>query len=138
MTMVWKGGRFDTPRGHARHARACERRAVEAAERAARAAEIDRAIAEERAAAEAAHRARGVVAERCASIYAGGVEKWRARVDIVDGVDAAATWAIAIFGTCDEDTVQCIARDGVDGADAARARWRKQVDAVRAQPEGAS
>jgi len=48
-----------------------------------------------------------------------------ARLDIVRGINAAATWALAIYGEADRDVVEFIAWQGVRGAEEARQRWAK-------------
>lgn len=57
----------------------------------------------------------------------------RARAALVRGSDAAGTWAAALTrrGESVSDLVEVIAYQGVEGCDAARARWAQQPDVQR-------
>lgn len=59
-------------------------------------------------------------------------EAVRARIKIAQGNDGAATWALAIWGRADDWLIEAMAWDGAPNADAARTRWSKRVDELRA------
>ena len=53
--------------------------------------------------------------------------KLEARRRIVAGENGAATWAVAIYGEADPDTVQVIAWQGVDDPEGACECWCRQL-----------
>jgi hypothetical protein len=55
----------------------------------------------------------------------------RARIKIAEGNDAAATWALAIWGRADDWLIEAMAWDGVPHATAARARWQRRIEELR-------
>lgn len=76
----------------------------------------------------------GVLGKRAAT------ERWslercrraaKARIEIVEGSGGAALWCAAIFGEVDRDAVNCVARDGIRGEEAAKARWASKAEALR-------
>ena len=59
-------------------------------------------------------------------------EAVRARIKIAQGNDGAATWALAIWGRADDWLIEAMAWDGAPNADAARERWAKRIEELRA------
>lgn len=59
-------------------------------------------------------------------------EAVRARIKIAEGNDGAATWALAIWGRADDWLIEAMAWDGAPNADAARERWVKRIEELRA------
>lgn len=55
-----------------------------------------------------------------------------ARIKIAEGSDGAATWALAVWGRADDWLIEAMAWDGLPNADAARVRWVKRLDELRA------
>lgn len=59
----------------------------------------------------------------------------RARIRLAEGDDAAATWAVAIWGRADDGLAEAIAWDAPRNAQRARVIWRQRLAELRAAVE---